>query len=114
MKNQNCLISHARRKKLEAQGFTGYSDEELNARTFGFRFATGYAPCLLARVYYLLIFLYWFFLLKWLCSVPFCPIIRLIISTMSRLATSRVKRNLTRIRLNGNLLVALPRFGWQA
>ncbi|HXH17468.1 MAG TPA: DUF4395 domain-containing protein [Chitinophagales bacterium] len=39
MQTSNCLISPARRKKLEAQGFIGYSDKELASRTFGIRFA---------------------------------------------------------------------------
>ncbi len=47
MQNPNCLISPSRRKKLEAQGFTGYSDEELAARTFGFRFSTGLCALLI-------------------------------------------------------------------
>ncbi len=47
MKNTNCLISPVRRKNLEAQGFTGYSDDELAARTFGFRFSTGLCALLI-------------------------------------------------------------------
>jgi hypothetical protein len=47
MKNQNCFISPMKRKNLEAQGFTGYSDEELAARSFGFRFSTGLCALLI-------------------------------------------------------------------
>jgi hypothetical protein len=39
MKNQDCLISPARRKRLETQGYIGFTDAELNDSKFGIRFA---------------------------------------------------------------------------
>ncbi len=39
MNNQNCIITPARRKRLEAQGYNGFTDAELNDFKFGIRFA---------------------------------------------------------------------------
>lgn len=39
MKHQDCIISPLRRKRLETQGYTGFSDDELNNFKFGIRFA---------------------------------------------------------------------------
>jgi hypothetical protein len=39
MKNQECLISPVRRKRLETQGYIGFTDSELNDFKFGIRFA---------------------------------------------------------------------------
>jgi hypothetical protein len=39
MKTQNCLITPSRRKRLEAQGYMGFTDTELNNFRFGIRFA---------------------------------------------------------------------------
>lgn len=39
MKNQNCIISLTRRKRLETQGYLGFTDTELNDFKFGIRFA---------------------------------------------------------------------------
>ncbi len=39
MKNQDCLIIPSRRKRLETQGYTGFTDAELNDFKFGIRFA---------------------------------------------------------------------------
>lgn len=43
MKNVNCIIEPATRKRLETQGYLGFSDEELTGFRFGVRFA--YALC---------------------------------------------------------------------
>jgi len=39
MKNQGFIISSTRRKRLETQGYVGFSDAELNDFSFGIRFA---------------------------------------------------------------------------
>ena len=39
MENKDCNITPAQRKKLETQGYTGYSDAELYDFKFGIRFA---------------------------------------------------------------------------
>jgi hypothetical protein len=39
MENQDCNITPLRRKRLEAQGYKGYSDSELHDLKFGNRFA---------------------------------------------------------------------------
>jgi len=39
MENKNCIFSPVRRKRLEVQGATGYTDSELKDYAFGFRFA---------------------------------------------------------------------------
>lgn len=39
MKNQDCLISPVRRKRLETQGYEGFTDSQLNDFKFGIRFA---------------------------------------------------------------------------
>lgn len=39
MENQNCLISPVTRKRLEAQGYAGFADSELDGFKFGIRFA---------------------------------------------------------------------------
>lgn len=39
MKNQDCLITPTRRKRLESQGYIGFTDAELNNFKFGIRFA---------------------------------------------------------------------------
>lgn len=39
MENQNCLISPVTRKRLEAQGYLGFTDAQLNDFKFGIRFA---------------------------------------------------------------------------
>jgi hypothetical protein len=44
MKNSTCIIEPSTRKRLETQGYVGFSDEQLAAFKFGIRFA--YALCL--------------------------------------------------------------------
>lgn len=39
MKNEDCIISPARRKRLETQGYIGFTDAELNDFKIGIRFA---------------------------------------------------------------------------
>ena len=39
MKNQDCLIAPSYRKRLESQGYIGFTDAELNNFKFGIRFA---------------------------------------------------------------------------
>ena len=39
MKNQDCIITPTRRKRLETQGYNGFTDSELNDFKFGIRFA---------------------------------------------------------------------------
>ncbi len=39
MNEQDCIISPTRRKRLEAQGYNGFTDVELNDYKFGIRFA---------------------------------------------------------------------------
>lgn len=39
MKNENCILTPASRKKLETQGYIGYTDVELNDFKYGIRFA---------------------------------------------------------------------------
>ncbi len=39
MKNQDCILSPVRRKRLETQGYKGFTDSELNDFKFGIRFA---------------------------------------------------------------------------
>lgn len=39
MKNHNYIITPVRRKRLEAQGYNGFTDSELNDFKFGIRFA---------------------------------------------------------------------------
>jgi hypothetical protein len=39
MKESECVISPTRKKRLEQQGYTGFSDTELYDHKFGFRFA---------------------------------------------------------------------------
>jgi hypothetical protein len=39
MKNQDCIISPTRRKRLETQGYVGFTDTELNDFKYGIRFA---------------------------------------------------------------------------
>ncbi len=39
MKNQDCLITPSKRKRLETQGYIGFTDAELNDFKFGIRFA---------------------------------------------------------------------------
>ena len=39
MKTQNCLLSPVRRKRLETQGYTDFTDEELDDFKVGIRFA---------------------------------------------------------------------------
>lgn len=39
MKNQDCILSPTRRKRLETQGYVGFTDAELNDFKFGIRFA---------------------------------------------------------------------------
>jgi hypothetical protein len=41
MNNQACIFSPVRRKRLETQGVTGFSDQELKDFAFGLRFAYG-------------------------------------------------------------------------
>jgi hypothetical protein len=41
MNNQQCIFSPVRRKRLETQGVTGLSDQELTDVAFGLRFAYG-------------------------------------------------------------------------
>jgi len=40
MENHNQLISPVRRKILEVQGYTGYTDAQLNDYKYGIRFAS--------------------------------------------------------------------------
>ena len=39
MKNQDCIIIPIRRKRLETQGYKGFTDSELNDFIFEIRFA---------------------------------------------------------------------------
>jgi hypothetical protein len=39
MKNQECIFNPIRRKRLETQGYLGFTDSELNDFKSGFRFA---------------------------------------------------------------------------
>jgi hypothetical protein len=39
MKSQDCIISPIRKKRLESQGYNGFTDSELNDFKFGIRFA---------------------------------------------------------------------------
>lgn len=39
MKNEKCILTPASRKKLETQGYIGYTDVELNDFKYGIRFA---------------------------------------------------------------------------
>ena len=39
MKNQDCILDPVRRRRLETQGYLGFTDTELNDFKFGIRFA---------------------------------------------------------------------------
>lgn len=41
MENQDCVLSPVTRKRLEAQGYVGFTDAQLNDFKFGVRFAYG-------------------------------------------------------------------------